>query len=65
MITFYFENGAIATIRASGTEPKLKYYVEVVGTDAAEARSKMDAMTAAVVENFLKPEQNNLVTKKE
>ena len=29
MITFYFECGAVATLRGSGTEPKLKYYVEV------------------------------------
>jgi phosphomannomutase len=27
MITFYFANGGIATLRGSGTEPKLKYYV--------------------------------------
>ena len=27
MITFTFDNGVIATLRTSGTEPKLKYYV--------------------------------------
>lgn len=25
MITFFFENGCVATLRGSGTEPKLKY----------------------------------------
>ena len=28
MITFRFSNGIVATLRTSGTEPKLKYYVE-------------------------------------
>lgn len=29
MITFEFDNGLIATLRASGTEPKLKFYAEM------------------------------------
>ena len=29
MITFTFENGVTATIRTSGTEPKIKYYAEI------------------------------------
>lgn len=29
MITFKFTNGLIATLRTSGTEPKLKYYSEL------------------------------------
>lgn len=29
MITFTFENGLIATLRTSGTEPKIKYYAEL------------------------------------
>jgi len=29
MITFSFENGLIATLRTSGTEPKIKYYAEL------------------------------------
>ena len=28
MITFTFENGCVATLRTSGTEPKIKYYTE-------------------------------------
>ena len=31
MITFYFENGCVATLRTSGTEPKIKYYTELTG----------------------------------
>lgn len=30
MITFTLENGSIATLRASGTEPKVKYYIELI-----------------------------------
>jgi len=29
MITFYFDNGSEITIRASGTEPKIKWYSEI------------------------------------
>lgn len=29
MITFTFENGAVITLRTSGTEPKIKYYAEM------------------------------------
>ena len=31
MITFYFDNGAVLTMRTSGTEPKIKYYTEMIG----------------------------------
>ena len=31
MITFYFENGCVCTLRTSGTEPKIKYYTEMPG----------------------------------
>lgn len=42
MITVYFDNGAVLTLRGSGTEPKLKYYVGMKGsspTAAKEVRS--------------------------
>lgn len=29
MITFTFNNGLVATLRTSGTEPKIKYYTEL------------------------------------
>lgn len=30
MLTFYFENGSVITLRTSGTEPKIKYYSEII-----------------------------------
>lgn len=37
VITLRFENGAVCTLRSSGTEPKLKYYIEV-RDDSREGR---------------------------
>ena len=48
MVTVTFENGAVFTLRASGTEPKLKYYSELAGPLADRAR--VDAELAAVVD---------------
>lgn len=33
MITFEFANGVVATLRTSGTEPKIKYYAELETSD--------------------------------
>ena len=35
MITFEFANGACLTLRTSGTEPKIKYYLEVTEKERA------------------------------
>ena len=39
MITFDFANGACLTLRTSGTEPKIKYYMEVMGEQKEECES--------------------------
>lgn len=36
MITFTFENGLVATLRTSGTEPKIKYYTELCASPNIE-----------------------------
>lgn len=65
MITYWFENGCVATLRGSGTEPKLKYYVEY---SAKETRAVVDAfrqtMADAIVAHMLQPEANKLVAPK-
>ena len=54
MITFWFENGATATIRASGTEPKLKFYVETRDDeDPQKAKDLLEKMTAALLKEFM------------
>lgn len=42
MITFTLQNGIVATLRTSGTEPKIKYYTEYCaapGNRSADPRS--------------------------
>jgi len=38
MVTLVLDAGVVITLRASGTEPKLKYYVEAFGPDPAEVK---------------------------
>ena len=40
MITFEFANGACLTLRTSGTEPKIKYYLEVTHAKKEDCESK-------------------------
>jgi len=61
MITFFFENGCVATLRGSGTEPKLKYYIELSGTDREQVHTVLDDMVKSVIETCLKPTENGLV----
>ncbi|KNB45321.1 hypothetical protein JH06_1030 [Blastocystis sp. subtype 4] len=44
MITFEFTNGACLTLRTSGTEPKIKYYLEVTHNEKIECEKLGDAM---------------------
>jgi phosphomannomutase len=60
MVTFFFENGGIITLRGSGTEPKLKYYSELPGAKG-ESDAVLKEMIEAMVTTFLKPEKNGLV----
>lgn len=55
MITFFFENGATCTIRGSGTEPKLKFYIEYHDNEKEKTLSVLKNLHAAIVDNFLKP----------
>ncbi|XP_055548349.1 phosphopentomutase isoform X2 [Wyeomyia smithii] len=64
MITFFFENGAVITLRTSGTEPKIKYYAEMCAKpgqrDWSAARSTLRDMVNCIVEELLEPAKNNL-----
>jgi phosphomannomutase len=64
MLTFRFENGSVVTLRNSGTEPKLKLYVECVDERSEEhARALLTKMTDCVIENFIQPAKYNLIAK--
>ena len=41
MITFEFDNGCVVTLRVSGTEPKVKYYAEMSGSDPEAVRMEL------------------------
>ena len=61
MITIFFENGAIATLRGSGTEPKLKYYIELAGKSREETQGTLDKVHLAIVNEFLQPSNFGLI----
>ncbi|KAG0005924.1 Phosphoglucomutase-3 [Modicella reniformis] len=60
MITFYLENGCVFTLRTSGTEPKIKYYLEVSALTMQEAESQAKEIEAAMCAQLLEPEVNGL-----
>ncbi|KAJ2781637.1 hypothetical protein H4R18_002739 [Coemansia javaensis] len=62
MITFETRNGARLTMRTSGTEPKLKYYLEVSNpsNDRAAAARDLDRMVQAVADELVQAAVNGL-----
>ncbi|XP_009185189.1 glucose 1,6-bisphosphate synthase isoform X2 [Papio anubis] len=65
MITFTFQNGCVATLRTSGTEPKIKYYAEMCASpdqsDTALLEEELKKLIDALIENFLQPSKNGLI----
>jgi len=65
MITFKLSNGCVTTLRNSGTEPKLKYYVEAHNKDSKQAaRDLVDKTAALVISELLRPDAVGLIAKK-
>ncbi|XP_066576560.1 phosphopentomutase [Amia ocellicauda] len=64
MITFTFSNGGVATMRTSGTEPKIKYYAELCAapgnSDSEQLQMELNNLVDAIVEHFFEPKRNNL-----
>lgn len=66
MIIFRCSNGLSVTIRTSGTEPKLKYYSELVceaptRSEQQEMNTKLKVMVKEFVEELLQPAENGLI----
>ena len=52
----------VATIRESGSEPKLKYYVEACGVSTKEKTKRVaQRLAETVIQKVLFPEKNGLV----
>jgi len=64
MITFSFADGAVATLRGSGTEPKIKWYAEMCGEDRQETTAQLQRLVDALVNDMLQPEANGLERRK-
>jgi phosphomannomutase len=59
VLAFQSEDGARLTVRPSGTEPKIKFYLELVGqarqrADVAPARARLEADGQALKGAFTK-----------
>ena len=51
LIKFYFEDGTNISIRPSGTEPKCKFYIEVVGNNEEEVNALPEKYYEALIKN--------------
>ncbi|XP_056412490.1 phosphopentomutase isoform X2 [Hyla sarda] len=69
MITFTFANGGVATMRTSGTEPKIKYYAELCAapgnSDYSQLKKELNELADSIEEHFFQPEKNKLQRKAE
>ncbi|KAK3099451.1 hypothetical protein FSP39_004554 [Pinctada imbricata] len=68
MITFTFENGCVATLRTSGTEPKIKYYTEhrpdpKQDLDLDSAKNELEDMVQCIVTYFYQPEKFGFIAR--
>ena len=67
MVTFTLENGSIATLRASGTEPKVKYYIELITEPGKEdidgVVNDFAKFEKDVVEGLLQPSKYGLIAR--
>lgn len=56
MVTFFFEGGGALTLRASATEPKLKYYLEIKGSERAAAEALASQVESAITDELVQPQ---------
>lgn len=66
MLTIRFKNGTVAQFRASGTEPKFKYYIEMRGQPGVArevVKKDLEEMSKIILEKLLHPKENGLQSK--
>ncbi|PVU90915.1 hypothetical protein BB561_004650 [Smittium simulii] len=63
MITLETANGGRVTLRTSGTEPKIKYYIEMSGdsTDKAAVITSLKNLVAAISDEVMEATKNGLL----
>jgi phosphomannomutase len=59
-ISFALEGNAVLTLRASGTEPKLKYYLEAQGDSQEAAEQVARELEADMMLSILQPSKYGL-----
>ena len=66
MITFYLDNKCTVTLRTSGTEPKIKYYGEIIEPPGGSSKEELNAIllqtVRMLVDSFLQPAVNGLLS---
>lgn len=63
MMTVHFANGCVAQFRASGTEPKFKYYIEMKGTPGRsrdQVTNELLVVSELVLEALVQPSEYGL-----
>jgi phosphoglucomutase len=60
MITCELGDGAVFTVRGSGTEPKIKLYIECQGKSSEEAKQGANGILEDLLNEWFKPEENGL-----
>jgi len=64
MLTFYFDNEAVVTLRTSGTEPKIKYYSEICKKgNRAELVEELKELIDLMIKEFIQPKLNGFETR--
>ncbi|KAF2244573.1 hypothetical protein BU26DRAFT_522384 [Trematosphaeria pertusa] len=60
MITCELDDGAVFTVRGSGTEPKIKLYIECSATSSVEAKKGANEILSDLLREWFKPDENGL-----
>lgn len=60
MITCELDDGAVFTVRGSGTEPKIKLYIECQNKSSEEAKRGANGILDDLLREWFKPEENGL-----